>query len=73
MAVVFQTPIQMDGAKDKSFFKCNLIILTAFVCLLECTCPGVSICHDYEGTAKLRKGLPLHLPENDKLLFECFK
>lgn len=68
-----EAPIQMDGAKDKSFFKRNLISLTAFVSLLECTCPGFSICRDHEGTTKLRKGLPLHLLESDELLPECSK
>lgn len=39
------------------------------MCLLEITCLGFSIYHDYEGTAILRKGLPLHLIQNDDLLY----
>lgn len=38
------------------------------MCLLKITCSGFSIYHDYEGTAILRKGLPLHLIQNDDLL-----
>lgn len=39
------------------------------MCLLKITCLGFSIYHDYEGTAILGKGLPLHLIQNDDLLY----